>query len=144
MPASHLVRRRRDHTVPWALTILLAATLALGACTEPERRAAPLARTPFDPPAVYDTLWAQVEACSGRTGDPARVRWFLADSFPGRPRRLAQWEPGHMIILRTDVDVALPIVAHEILHDLLEGDRAHEDPSWLACALPVAGANADG
>lgn len=119
---------------------------ALAACTDagPPLDAAPaLSRTPFDPPPVYDTLWARVEACSGRTGDPARVRWFLADSFPGRPRRLAQWDTGHVITLRRDLDIALPIVSHEILHDLLQGDREHQDPAWLECALPVAGANAE-
>lgn len=135
--------RLRPCTLPnrparWALAVLL----GLIGCTEADPLPPP-ERTPFDPPPVYDTLWADVEACSGRTGDARRVRWFLADSFPGRPRRLAQWDTGHVITLRRDLDVALPIVAHEILHDLLQGDREHEDPAWLDCALPVAGANAD-
>lgn len=84
-----------------------------------------------------------MEGCSGRTGDPDRVRWLETDSFPGRPLRLAQWEPGHVITLRADMDVALPIVAHEILHDLLGGDVEHADPAWLECALPVAGAGSE-
>lgn len=96
--------------------------------------------TPFGPPPVYRELWTEVEMCSHRTGDPARVRWMKTDSFPGQPLRLAQWEPGHVITLRADMDVALPIVAHEILHDLLGGDGEHEDSAWLECALPVAGA----
>ena len=95
---------------------------------------------PFEPPPVYRRLWSDVEQCSGRRGDPDRVRWLMTDSFPGQPLRLAQWEPGHVITLRSDMDVALPIVAHEILHDLLGGDGANEDPAWLECALPVAGA----
>lgn len=99
-----------------------------------------LAGAPFEPPPAYSTLWRQVEACSGRAADPARVRWHRVDSFPGRPLRLGQWEAGHVITLRTDMQGALPIVAHEILHDLLEGDAEHADPAWLDCALPVAGA----
>jgi hypothetical protein len=96
--------------------------------------------SPFEPPPHYATLWREVERCSGRTGDPGRVRWMRTDSFPGQPLRLAQWEPGHVITLRADMEVALPIVAHEILHDLLGGDGEHADPAWLECALPVAGA----
>jgi hypothetical protein len=68
------------------------------------------------------------------------VEWRLADAFPGRPGRLALWSPPHTITLRSDLDVALPVVAHEILHDLLQGDPDHEDPAWLECALPVLGA----
>lgn len=97
----------------------------------------------FDPPPVYDTLWYDVETCSGRSGDPRRVRWFLADSFPGRPLRLAQWTPDRRITLRSDLDVALPIVAHEMLHDLLDGDPDHDDGAWLECALPVHGASGE-
>jgi hypothetical protein len=115
------------------------AWIVVTACADQAAPAGPVTR-PFDPPAIYRTLWAEVEECSGRTGDPDRVRWLQTDSFPGRPLRLAQWDAGHVITLRADMDVALPIVAHEILHDLLGGDREHADPAWLECALPVAGA----
>ncbi len=140
MPAS---RRRRIPGLSFdAFVAVPLLAVWLSGCGEP----APVGieSTPFDPPDAYGALWAEVEDCSGLEGDPARVRWMKTDSFPGQPLRLAQWEPGHVITLRADMDVALPIVAHEILHDLLGGDGAHEDRAWLGCALPVAGAGTGG
>ncbi len=102
-----------------------------------------LAATPFTPPASYARLWDEVQACSGRTGEMDRVTWHRVAGFAGRPRRLAQWEPGRTITIRDDIVVALPIVAHEMLHDLLDGDAEHQDPAWRECALPVAGAGAE-
>lgn len=100
-------------------------------------------REPFTPPPGYAELWQEVQRCSGLAADAARLRWYRVPSFPDRPLRLAQWEPGHTITLRDDIVIALPIVAHEMLHDLLGGDRQHEDPAWRTCALPVAGAGSD-
>ena len=137
-----ILRRRRTPRIASLGLFATLVTLGPGACGDPPASTGPTA-TPFEPPPVYRTLWADVEACSGRVGDPDRVRWQRTDSFPGQPLRLAQWEPGHVITLRSDMDVALPIVAHEILHDLLGGDGEHLDPAWLECALPVAGAGSD-
>ena len=137
-PSARAMPSSRSSLTTSLLTVTLLAGLS-GACAEPSGPSG-LESTPFEPPPGYRILWAEVEGCSGRAGDPVRVLWMKADSFPGRPLRLAQWEPEHVITLRADMEVALPVLSHEILHDLLGGDGAHEDPAWLECALPVAGA----
>ncbi len=114
---------------------LLGAVL-LAACSEPTSPEVP-GRVEFAPPDVYADWWEQIERCAGEEGDYDRVRWFRVDRFQDRPTLLGQWNSNHEITIRADLLDAFPIVAHEMLHDLLDGDRRHMDLAWLNCALPI-------
>lgn len=93
-------------------------------------------REPFDPPATYDPWWASVEDCSGLSGDMGRIQWFLALSVEGDGVvARARWSPPHDIILVRGYEDDPAVVRHEMLHDLLNGDRLHEAPQWAACGL---------
>lgn len=125
-------RRRRFRTLA---LVLLAATA--GACSD--LTGVEELRVGFSPPAAYETLWRSLEACSGREADFDRIRWYWIRSFPDDQPILGQWHERHEITLSAAVLRNRAVVAHEMLHDLLEGDRAHRDPAWDACDLPRGG-----
>ena len=98
--------------------------LFLLACQSPTAFTPPGA-VPFDPPAIYRTWWAEVEACSGLRGDFDAVRWYRVDPpnevrLPtGRPVRGFWASNGNRIFIRA-ADLDLPYVPrHEMLHALL-------------------------
>jgi hypothetical protein len=93
-------------------------------------------RQPFEPLPVYAEWWVATEACSGRSGDFARITWYTASSITG-DQAIARgaWSPPHdIIIVRSYQDDELT-VRHEMLHDLLDGDSNHESPLWETCDL---------
>ena len=115
--------------------LLVTALTALGACSEPTSPEIP-GRYEILPPASYAEWWTRVEACSGKRGAISRVRWYTVSSFPDRPDLLGQWNSNHEITLRDDVRDLEPVVSHEILHELLDGDRDHLELAWTTCGLP--------
>lgn len=90
-----------------------------------------------EPPPLYRSLWADVEACSGLTAPFEAVDWYLTPAFPEDGAILGQWNDRGEIILRWDTRFSRVVVKHEILHELLEGDREHRSPAWRACDLPT-------
>jgi hypothetical protein len=96
---------------------------------------------PFEPPAVYARWWAMTEACSGRSGSMAAVRWYRVPgrefTFNGRPAG-GLWSPwGKRIALVENVVDDGPRVRHEMLHALLR-TGGHPRSQFLgACALFV-------
>ena len=131
--ASRLRRRRGTLAVfPPALVCmtLIAAGCDDAASPEPGRVA-------ITPPALYDTWWAEVEACSGTRGSMSGLSWFVTYRFRDGADILGQWNGRREITLRSDVWLERLVVSHEILHDLLRGDAAHSDPSWEACGLRI-------
>jgi hypothetical protein len=90
-----------------------------------------------EPPPLYRSLWAEVEACSGLTAPFEAVDWYLTPSFPEDRGILGQWNDRGEIVLRWDTRFSRVVVKHEILHELLGGDRAHRSPAWRACDLPT-------
>lgn len=112
------------------------ALLALQGCTP----------SPFDvnagtvrmvPLSQYHGWWAEVEDCSDTTGDFDRVDWYRTRSFTAGPDIVGQWSPPHTITIRLGYEYDETVVKHEILHDLLEGDRFHDEPAWQICDLPI-------
>lgn len=98
--------------------------LALFGCA-PALAPLPEAATPFAPPAIYRTWWAEVEACSGLRGDFDAVRWYRVDPpnevrlRDGTPVRGLWMSSGNRIVIRA-ADLDLPYVPHhEMLHALL-------------------------
>lgn len=93
-------------------------------------------RLPLEPLPIYAEWWAETEACSGRTGDLGAISWYTATGITSNGALASGlWRPPHDIILllgREDDDF---VVRHEMLHDLLAGDSAHESTAWATCDL---------
>ncbi len=90
---------------------------------------APRGAEPFVPYPAYQAAWVTVEKCSGKTGDFARVRWFVVPGAGFACENAAGWCVGlwhapHDIYLTEaaarDSATAFLAVRHEILHDLLQ------------------------
>jgi hypothetical protein len=79
----------------------------------------------FEPPAVYAEWWELTEACSGLSGDFARVTWYRVpntETIPLSEGGLVngRWDAdGNRIILGGDNLEAGDLVRHEMLHALL-------------------------
>ena len=115
---------------------LAAILLVAAACSEPTSPEVE-GRFAFIPPDTYEAWWDQVERCANREGDFSRIRWYRIPAFRDRPTLLGQWNSLHEITIRSDLVDAWPVVAHEMLHDLLDGDEKHGDLAWLNCAIPI-------
>lgn len=104
------------------------------------------------PPAVFSDWWQQVEACSGVTGDPTRISWYVVPCEAGEagfkcdvtPDSLCagEWRAPH------DIELGGPnrffpvgyvedewTVKHEMLHDLL--GTADHPVQFESCHLAV-------
>ena len=109
---------------------------AVGACLDPSFTASVFGRRPFPAPATYQTWWASTERCSGLRGSFGRVSWYLADGIQGDGAvAKARWSPPHDIIIVAGYEGDDFIVRHEMLHDLLGGDPAHDNERWDMCSL---------
>lgn len=126
----------RPRRSPRTLALLLLA-LTSAACSD--LTGVEELRSEFTPPTTYRALWTALEACSGREADFERVRWYWIRSFPAEAPILGQWNGRHEITLSSLVLGNRAVVAHEMLHDLLGGDRRHRDPAWDACEVPRGG-----
>lgn len=103
---------------------------------------------PFQPPAVYQTVWSEMEACTGLSRSYWDIDWFTVGyatkdsaavaivSSDGQPV-LGEYQPPNRITLRYwDAIYGGPgwgIVRHEIAHALLRGDAEHRDAIWERC-----------
>lgn len=87
---------------------------------------------------IYSQWWRELEKCSGRTRDLHGIRWFLADQIgSGTGHTLTtvkgQWLSNREITIKTGYEDDYKVVKHEMLHDLLRGDRTHAHESWGLC-----------
>ena len=73
---------------------------------------------------------------SGRTRDLEGIRWYLADWISGGTHVRGQWISNRQITILTDHEHLAWVVKHETLHDLLDGDGAHEHFGWRSCVPP--------
>lgn len=97
--------------------------------------------SPMTPPTVYREWWAKTEACSGLSGDFARVRWseVPGPSFPCASGECAgHWESSHRIYLAAAWKLDEMVVRHEMLHDLLERSGHPTVPFATPCTLTWA------
>jgi hypothetical protein len=132
-------RVRGDRPVLRAIRLALfsaPALASLAACSDPVHLEYQR-RRPFLPPMqVYEPWWNELRACSRQTGELDGIRWFLAERI-GRPMvgesTLGEWLSNREITLRAGHEHRVEVVKHEMLHDLLRGDRDHEDEAWEAC-----------
>jgi hypothetical protein len=122
----------------WLRSAAPAATLGLLlACESSHPFEPPLGAVEFDPPEVYTTWWADVEACAQTRADFTRVRWFMVpgDSFICHPFRCAAlWSPDHHIYVAEAHRRNKRTVQHEMLHDIVD-DGDHDHAAWGACGF---------
>ena len=127
--------RRRPPTPP-VRTAVVTLTAALVASCGDSFVTEVIGRRPFDPPTVYAEWWSATEGCAGKEGRLERIAWYLAASLSGDGRSArGRWSPPHEIILVAGYEEDELVVRHEMLHDLLEGDRLHRADAWRRCGL---------
>jgi hypothetical protein len=123
--------------------LLLGLLLALLACEPPLAIEGAREITP-DPAWGWRTLYDSAEACVGIEGDYDRLRWFAVDRITGEDGYAGYWKEGRIYLLPTpaarrkgihavDEPFKPLLVQHEMIHDLLHGDGAHEHPAWDRC-----------
>jgi hypothetical protein len=92
----------------------------------------------FAPPAVYARWWAMTEACSGRSGDLGRVRWYRVPVsqfiYRGQPAGGYTSRYTNRIVLTEQSIERGTIVRHEMLHALLRGGGHPRSQFLGACA----------
>lgn len=121
---------RRTVALTRCLALLTAATASCSDAT-----AVTQGRVEIEPPAAYRTWWSEVEECSGLGGDFAGVRWFATFAFVDGEGILGQWNEHREITVRSDVWLDREVIRHEVLHDLLRGDRRHRRSEWTTCGI---------
>ena len=114
--------------------VLLGLAVIVGGCGG--FTAEVVGKEPFAPPAVYAEWWVSTEDCANRAASLGRVEWYLAASVTGDHQvARGRWSPPHEIIIVRGYEMDELTVRHEMLHDLLGGDRKHVSPQWLSCDL---------
>jgi hypothetical protein len=105
--------------------LLVTAALLLGC----ERPAAPVlveGAERFSPPPAYQLWWEMTQECAGRRGLFSRVRWYYvpdARSLTVNGQRVeGYWTAGNTIVLAEAAMLKGPLVRHEMLHALQDGD----------------------
>ena len=109
-------------------SLLAAATISCGGITEP---AFPAGAIPMQPPRVYAMWWQLTQACSGVTGDFARVRWYEVPNTSqivvnGTPVQGYWWPDENRIVVAGSQVLQGQLVRHEMLHALTGSAHSHE------------------
>ena len=84
----------------------------------------------------WKPLWADVQACTGITGDFARVKFYRSANGTVSGEALGRWVAPHSIYLADYVFETqfTTIVLHEMIHDLIGvSDPHHRNPLWKKC-----------
>ena len=125
------------------LALLLPFIAACGSDTPTAPPDLPYGAIKFSPPAYYQTWWRVTEACSGRSGDMAKVSWYFVpgDVFELNGQAVAGYSVAlfNRIVVAGDVMSDGPSVRHEMLHQLLgPGVAGHPRSQFLgACGGTV-------
>ncbi len=93
-------------------------------------------KEPFPPPDVFAIWWRATEACSGQTSSLNAITWYLASGISGDGAvARGRWSAPHEIVIVKGYEADPKTVRHEMLHDLLGGDRSHSAAAWVECSL---------
>ena len=107
-------------------------------CASPAAPIAPAAladATPLAPPAWYASAYADIERCSGLTGDFARIRWYhVPGSLVSAPdaggyAAAVTYPSLHTIVIADFYANDTFVVRHEVMHDL--ADVTSHPPEWF-------------
>jgi hypothetical protein len=114
-------------------TIAFSAALVFAAACSAPTDSLPSGAVPFAPPAIYATWWAEVEQCSGKTGDFEAISWYYVPgqgdfTVGSNPDVVGVWQAfNHSITLSQSVWENAEVVRHEELHAILQrGDHPAE------------------
>jgi hypothetical protein len=125
---------------PRRRVLLLFAIVAITSCGDLGFVAGVTGRRSFNPPPIYREWWSATEACSGRQAPFERVVWYVANSLSGDGLvARGRWSSPHEIIIVAGYENDQKTVRHEMLHDLLNGDRSHRGHEWDRCGLRFEG-----
>ena len=97
--------------------VLAAAVLMLSGC----KAFMPPDAVPYDPPASYRALWAEVEACTGRTGNFDELHFYTepGDRVSTTDEGIiGGWTQGTDILIPGDYILIRLVVKHEMIHAL--------------------------
>ena len=124
------------HAVRYPVILLL--LLAISGCDSLTGPDTPAGAIPFDPPPPYAAYWDRVETDSGRSRDFGGIRWV---EVPGGPWSVegdqvrAMWvQRGRRIYIASEHLGDAPLIMHEMLHDVLNGDPEHTNPLFATDA----------
>lgn len=108
------------------LTAIALASIQCAQTSEPRYSPGLVA---LEAPQVYDAWWQATETCASRTGDIARVRFYVlpdADSVEVEGSYAAgfylPWNNTIVLAGRHELDG--PLVRHEMLHSIIHGGHA--------------------
>ncbi len=118
-----------------ALTVaLLPLLFACAASSEPS--ALPPDAVSFEPEPLFAEWWAQMEGCSGQTGDYTSIHWYVVpgeEPFIAPPLGktvIGYWDPDdNRIVLLQYVPSRSALVRHEMLHALIR--RGDHPPAFF-------------
>jgi hypothetical protein len=117
--------------------------LGLSGCSSPTQTTPPDVYFPptaveVVPPVVYAEWWATVVSRAGTDAvltEFAAIRWFEGPAF-GWPVPLLEgieigvWIPDNRIVVAQRYALWEPLVSHEMLHAILQGDPEHTHSLW--------------
>lgn len=120
---------------------LLLSLVALSAC----RDVTGPTGTPFTPPPIYRVWWAELEACSGLTGDFDGVRFYVVSSLTqnGVAAAGGYSKRNNAIVLVEKYLNRTETVQHEMMHALLRGIPGHP-PQYFNGACGILNRSAAG
>lgn len=115
-------------------SLVALAALLLASCTSVTAPAFPEDElVPYEPLPQYAQWWAQLEECSGVTGELDAISWYSGEGFPiqvgDRLYYGIWWQEGNRIAVQDPEDG--PTVRHEMLHALL-GVVGHPPEMFVA------------
>jgi len=120
--------------------LALASAATLAACysiIEPDINLPPDAQL-VPPLPDYAQWYAEVEACTGVTGDFASVRWFAVPHEQWwdpiwEQYTTGTWREPHDIYIADGRRETQSLVRHEMVHDVLQGGLTY-DPRFERCS----------
>ena len=105
--------------------VAVLAGLLLAGCNSILGSFAPGDAAEFTPPASYRAMWDSAQACTGRRGDFAKLRFYVVPGREVDPAATARTKPwaliaagGATIVIAEDYRLHPMVVKHEMIHAL--------------------------
>jgi hypothetical protein len=113
----------------------------------------PADAAPFEAPVIYDAWWIELFDELETERDVARVRWFEVAGGPWYSERYDAvvggiWVSDGRIYIAEGYTTVKSLVKHEMIHEILQGDRGHAHPIFtqyppLSCCTVIATSSVD-
>lgn len=106
----------------WIPVVLLAGCATV-APVERYQSIASYGQVAVEPSPVHYGTYLVLSDCTGRTRDFTGIEWFVADSIitSEGQRVWGLWTTERKIVLDSQLYWFVPLIAHELLHDLYRG-----------------------